>query len=108
MCCHLDEETVLIELLKEVDSGLLTVKTWSFINLIEIPSALEGRLSVNTVFCRIHAPARTPKSPEGRLYSGLITSLNQTMLGGFRDSRICSFVFNGGKIACSCVLNSLK
>ena len=47
MCCHLDEETVLIELLKEVDSGLLTVETWSFINLIEIPSTLEGLLSVN-------------------------------------------------------------
>ena len=26
----------------------------------------------NTVFCRIHAPVRTPKNPEGRLYSGLI------------------------------------
>ena len=24
------------------------------------------------------------------------------MSGGFGDSRICSFVFNGGKIACSC------
>ena len=23
----------------------------------------------STVFCRIHAPARTPKNPEGRLYS---------------------------------------
>ena len=29
------------------------------------------------------------------------------MSGGFGDSRICSFVFNGGEIACSCVLNSL-
>ena len=29
---------------------------------------------MNTVFCRIHAPARTPKNPEGRLYSGLIRS----------------------------------
>ena len=48
-------------------------------------------LKLYTVFCRIHAPARTPKSPEG-----------------FGDSRICSFVFNGGKTACSCVLNSLK
>ena len=33
-----------------------------------------GSLSVNTVFCRIHAPARTTKSPEGRLYSGVIIS----------------------------------
>ena len=28
----------------------------------------------NTVFCRIHAPARTPKNTEGRLYSGIIIS----------------------------------
>ena len=27
-----------------------------------------------TAFCRIHAPARTPKSPEGHVYSGLISS----------------------------------
>ena len=29
---------------------------------------------IPTVFCRIHVPARTPKSPEGRLYSGVIIS----------------------------------
>ena len=29
---------------------------------------------VDTVFCRIHAPARTPKNSEGRLYSGIIRS----------------------------------
>ena len=46
-----------------------------------------------TVFCRIHAPAGTPKNPEGSEYSGL----NQTMSGGCGDSRICSFVFNEGK-----------
>ena len=28
--------------------------------------------NIYTVFCRIHAPARTPKNPEGRLYSGKI------------------------------------
>ena len=27
-----------------------------------------------TVFCQIHAPARTPKSSEGRVYSGVIIS----------------------------------
>ena len=32
---------------------------------------------LNTVFCRIHAPARTPKSPEGRLYSGVIISKSE-------------------------------
>ena len=32
---------------------------------------------VYTVFCRIHAPARTPKSPEGRLYSGVIISKSE-------------------------------
>ena len=33
--------------------------------------------NVYTVFCRIHAPARTPKNPEGRLYSGLIISKSE-------------------------------
>ena len=33
--------------------------------------------NVYTVFCRIHAPARTPKSPEGRLHSGLIISKSE-------------------------------
>ena len=27
-----------------------------------------GATKSHTVFCRIHAPARTPKNPEGRLY----------------------------------------
>ena len=30
-----------------------------------------------TVFCRIHAPARTPKNPEGCVYSGLIISKSE-------------------------------
>ena len=34
-------------------------------------------MQINTVFCRIHAPARTPKSPEGRLYSGVIISKSE-------------------------------
>ena len=54
MCCHLDEETDLIELLKEVDSGDSTVETWSFINLIEIHSALERLLSVNNCLSISH------------------------------------------------------
>ena len=29
-------------------------------------------------------------------------------VGRFWDSRTCSFVFNGGKIARSCILNSIK
>ena len=34
--------------------------------------------TINTAeFCRIHALARTPKSPEGRLYSGLIISKSE-------------------------------
>ena len=36
-----------------------------------------GYYEANTVFCRIHTPARTPKSPEGRLYSGLIISKSE-------------------------------
>ena len=42
---------------------------------IHLDLVLEEReQDTSTVFCRIHAPARTPKSPEGRLYSGLIIS----------------------------------
>ena len=41
------------------------------------PASFSAQVSSNphaldTVFCRIHAPARTPKIPEGRLYSGII------------------------------------
>ena len=32
---------------------------------------------VYTVFCQIHALARTPKNPEGRFYSGLIRSKSE-------------------------------
>ena len=56
----------------------------------------------STVFCRIHALAGTPKNPEGRLYSSIIRSKSKDV-GGFGDSRTSSFVFNGGKIARSCV-----
>ena len=34
----------------------------------------ECQLISYTVFCRIDAPARTPKNPEGCVYSGLIRS----------------------------------
>ena len=34
-------------------------------------------VNIITVFCRKHAPARTPKNPEGRLYSLLIISKSE-------------------------------
>ena len=82
-------------------SIIIIILEWLVANLISL------NLHVNTVFCRMHAPARTPKIPEGRLYSGIIRSKSNDV-GRCRNSRTCSFVFNGGKIAGSCILNSLK
>ena len=61
----------------------------------------------STVFCRIHAPARTVKNPEGRLYSGIIISKSNDVRRLWRFPNL-QFRFNGGKIAHLCVLNSLK
>ena len=47
----------------------------------------------HTVFYQIHAPARTPKNPERRVYSGL----SQSMSSGFVGFRTCSCVFNEGR-----------
>ena len=60
-------------------------------------SSLLEIISEYTVFCQIHTPARTPKYPEGCVYSGLISSKSNDVgwLRGFPKS--ASFVFNDGK-----------
>ena len=38
---------------------------------------IQEHLVTNTVFYRIHAPARTPKNPDGHMYSGIIRSKSE-------------------------------
>ena len=60
----------------------LTFHGWNKLQLISRSKKTNMKLymgysNMYTVFCRIHAPARTPKSPEGRLYSGVIISKSE-------------------------------
>ena len=53
---------------------------------------INKHMKTNTAFCRIHAPARTPKNPEGHLYSGLIRSKSNDVrqLWGFPNIHVVS------------------
>ena len=64
-------------------------------------------LTIYTIFCLIQAPPRTPKSPEGRVHSGLISpkSNDVVWLRGFPKVLV---LFLMREIICymrSCTLN---
>ena len=62
-----------LDLIVGRDDGLVEIYGYDESNTPVLKQSHVSFLT-NTVFCRIHAPARTPKCPEGRLYSGVIIS----------------------------------